>query len=111
MIDLIQNTATRVICYSEFEKDENYDPKTYFVTNNFMEIVSEIVSEEKVAKMQLVKCSKVYFYSRTDSLSEYAQTLELFDFQIKICSDLKTILKQSLYYFAVTLVINPEERK
>lgn len=81
------------------------------MTNNFLEIVSEIVSEEKVSKLQLVKCSKVYIYSQNDSLSEYAQTLANFDFQVKIYSDLKAILKQSIYYFAVTLIINPEERK
>lgn len=111
MLNLVENIPTRVVCYCEFDREEAYDSRIYFVTNNFLEIVSEIVSEEKVAKLQMVKCSKVYIYSQTDSLSEYAQTLEQFDFHVKIYSDLETILKQSIYYFAVTLIINPEERK
>lgn len=76
VINLVSATPTRVICFCDFEKTESYDPRTYFITNNFLEIVSEVSSEEKLRNLNTVKCSKVYMYANKDSyLCDYVPIL------------------------------------
>ena len=60
---MIKSSETRVICYSDFRNDQSFDPKTYFITNNFQEITNEIYSEKKIINLKSLSCTKVIMYA------------------------------------------------
>jgi hypothetical protein len=86
VVNLVEGTNTRVICYSEPEsEDESYDSQTYFITNNFLEVASEIASEVKLKHLNQVPCTKVFLHTAQDGyLTKYKEFLEDFNLSIKV---------------------------
>ena len=62
VVSLCNKSKTKIICYTQFENNSQYDPDLYFLSNNFLEISSEIASEMAMTQYNPVKCSKVYIY-------------------------------------------------
>jgi hypothetical protein len=44
-------------------EEESYDPQVYFISNNFLEISSEIANERSQNNMDNVGCEVIYFYT------------------------------------------------
>jgi hypothetical protein len=66
VINLVETNGlnAHVVCYcTNFKQEENFDPRLYFITDNFMEIIAEISSEQKMAHLNHVKCSKAFVYA------------------------------------------------
>ena len=64
VLKLIKNDHPRVICHKKSARIEiDYDPKLYFISENLLEIATEISQELKYCKFHHIKCSKIYMYT------------------------------------------------
>lgn len=64
VVELFSETKTRVICYCSFEKNQSYAPQIYSLSNNYLDITTDIKNEVKSELKHTVKCTKVYLFSK-----------------------------------------------
>lgn len=107
VVNIVSKKKVKVIVFCDLSKDETYNPSVSFFTNNFQEIVNEIILL-KSYQMPPLPTSKVFMCSRNKKFFRYGSVLEDFDLKIRCFQSPRDILKVTKYYFSL-LIVCPEE--
>lgn len=75
----------------------------FFITNNFQEIVNEIMIFKKLTQ-PILPISKIYFYSNTQGLQKHIPVFEHFGLHVKMYSNLGDLIKTTRLYFSVMII-------
>ena len=81
VVSLFAKKKTKVFIFCDLKEEETYHPSVSFYSNNFQEIVNEILIL-KSYKLPPLPTTKVFLCSRNKDFFSYGETLE--DFNLKV---------------------------